>query len=108
MLSRASSFQHKLLGPSSPRRTSQICTCRQFGLSNKLGTQTVRANAADGPENNPTTSRVTLKRPLGITFAEDDLKRVIVEDIASGGSAESSGKVWRGDVLLRSGWKGML
>ena len=45
---------------------------------------------------------MTLRRPLGITLAEDQSKkRVFVEEIVQGGNAEKSGKVNVGDTLLQ-------
>lgn len=47
-------------------------------------------------------TQVTLKRPLGLTLAEGNDKRVFVEALVQGGNAEASGKVQVGDILTKS------
>ena len=46
-------------------------------------------------------TQLTLKRPLGLTFAEDKEKRVFVEALVQGGNAEASGKIKEGDILSK-------
>lgn len=50
----------------------------------------------------PQEIQVTLRRPLGMTLAEDaERKKVFVEELVSGGNAESSGRVAVGDVVSK-------
>lgn len=56
---------------------------------------------AEGLPSQESLTQVTLKRPLGLTLAEDDQKRVFVEALVQGGNAEASGKVKTGDLVSR-------
>jgi len=45
---------------------------------------------------------LTLKRPLGMTLAENaDRKEVFVESLVKGGNAEATGKVRVGDIISK-------
>ncbi len=79
---------------------SRISSCRR---ASRLAHHVARCDASAGATGSATL-KVTLKRPLGIVFAERKVDGaaagVFVEELTAGGNAEKAG-VRAGDVLLR-------
>lgn len=91
----------------------QICRqteCRIRQLHKQSSSRAVRVAAAAGPAADPVQGQqpeqaaveqrsVTLRKPVGVVFAQNKTGPVFVEELTAGGNADKSGLVQVGDVL---------
>ena len=88
--------------------TSRLQTRQGLAYTNNPSPKKIRWNRqrsclvrAEGSTSQGSLTQVTLKRPLGLTLAEDNQQRVFVEALLQGGNAEASGKIKTGDILSK-------